>query len=332
MKGIGIIGAGLIGEKRAAHLGATRLIAICDPAAERAEKVAHAFGAAVEKNWESLIRRTDLDAVLVCTPHDRLAACAAAALRAGKHVLVEKPGGRNPQDIQVMIDAAAESKKVLRVGFNHRFHPGFQKAKALLQESKTGPLMYIRARYGHGGRPGYEKEWRADPAISGGGELLDQGVHLIDLCRWLGGEFKFGWGKTQTFFWPMHVEDNGFLYLESPDQKRSAFLHASWTEWKNLFDFELFTRNAKIEVFGLGKSYGTEELRIYRMKPEMGPPDMETIPFPGEDRSWQDEFEAFLAEIKGEKTDLATADDALRALEIVTRAYQLNSTRAAEIR
>src|SRR5262245_19242356 len=119
----------------------------------------------------------------------------------------------------------------------------------------------------------------------------------------------------------MPVEDNGFLYMESPDHKRSAFLHASWTEWKNLFDFEIFCRQAKIEIWGLGGSYRTEELRVYRMKPEMGPPEIETTPFPGTDTSWQAEFDAFVKEINGQRTDLASAQDALRALEIVQAAY-----------
>jgi predicted dehydrogenase len=321
----GIVGAGLIGEKRAANAPGGMLVAVCDPVAERAVKLAQGAGAAVDKNWQALVRRKDVDAVLVCTPHDQLAECAAGALNAGKHVLVEKPGGRNAAEVQSLIEAARRANKVLRVGFNHRFHPAFQKAKQILQSGQLGPLMYIRARYGHGGRPGYEREWRADPMISGGGELLDQGIHLIDLCRWLGGEFDLHWGKTRTFFWKMPVEDNAFLYLESPDRKRSAILHASWTEWKNLFDFEIFARDGKLEVFGLGRSYGTEELRIYRMKPEMGPPDFESIAFPGEDASWTAEFKAFQGEIETRSSDIATPEDARKALEIVGQVYRQNA-------
>ena len=181
--------------------------------------------------------------------------------------------------------------------------------------------MYIRARYGHGGRLGYEKEWRADPQVSGGGELLDQGVHLIDLCRWLGGEWDLTWGKAKTFFWPMSVEDNGFLFLESRDGSRTALLQASCTEWKNLFDFEIFGKTGKLQICGLGRSYGTEELRYYRMKPEMGPPEVQVWPFPSDDTSWKAEFEAFVKEISGQKTDIATAADALRTVELVSQTY-----------
>ena len=322
MLGVGIIGAGLVGEKRAAHIKKARVVAVCDHIPERARKLADACGAALERDWQTLIRRKDIDIVCICTPHDTLTPCALAATKSGKHVLVEKPGGRNLDDLKALVHNAQESRKILRVGFNHRFHPAFQQAKELIDREGIGPLMYIRARYGHGGRSGYEKEWRADPARSGGGELMDQGVHLIDLCRWLGGEFELRWGIAKTFFWDMPVEDNGFLYLESPDAQRSAFLHASWTEWKNLFDFEIFGRQGKVEIQGLGRSYGPEELRVYRMKPQMGPPEMETFRYPEADASWQLEFDALLMEINGQRTDIATPEDALRAMDIVTRVYR----------
>ncbi len=128
----------------------------------------------------------------------------------------------------------------------------------------------------------------------------------------------------KTFFWKTSVEDNGFLYLESPDKKRNAFLHASCTEWKNLFDFEIFFKNAKAEIWGLGRSYGEEELRIYRMKPEMGPPDVEIIRYPGVDNSWALEFDAFLKERRGLRTPLGRSGDALKAVTIVHQAYRLS--------
>src|SRR5947209_5291111 len=133
--------------------------------------------------------------------------------------------------------------------------------------------MYLRARYGHGGRVGYDREWRADPLIAGGGELIDQGVHLIDLSRWyLGAEFARVEGQVSTFFWKMPVDDNAFLTLTT-EEGRIAHLHASCTEWKNLFSFEIYARDAKLHLEGLGGSYGVERLSFYRMRPEMGPPD-----------------------------------------------------------
>lgn len=318
---VGIVGAGLIGRKRAAALPGATLVAVADLSSDAAHALANEHGAAVERDASSLVRRRDLDAVVVATTNDALAPCAMAALQAGKHVLLEKPGGRAPAELRELARQAEHARRVLGIGFNHRFHPAMQRAKRLLAEGGFGPVMYVRARYGHGGRPGYEREWRADPARAGGGELLDQGIHLVDLCRWLAGEFELEHGSIGTFFWNMPVEDNGFLLLRSPDGKRKAWLHASCTEWKNLFDFEIFAKQGKIEIWGLGRSYGTEELRVYRMKPEMGPPDVEVQAFPGEDLSWRDEFDSFREEIGGSATELGKPEDGERALTIIHRAY-----------
>lgn len=328
---VGIIGTGLIGVKRARSLSDATLVAVCDKNEDRARSLAgdleisKRFQPSVERDAHSLIQRKDLDAILIATANDAIPDLASRALQSGKHVLIEKPGGRNPTEVRRLASVAQECRRILRVGFNHRFHPAFIQAKRLMKESRIGPLMYIRGRYGHGGRLGYDQEWRAQPELSGGGELLDQGVHLIDLCRWLGGEFQLEYGHVQTFFWKMPVEDNGFLLLRSPDQKRAAFLHASCTEWKNLFDFEIFCREAKIQVWGLGRSYGTEELRVFQMKPEMGPPEVSSESFPGEDRSWDEEFRAFQQEISGARTEIGTIQDAVRCLEIVYAAYEKSS-------
>ena len=321
---VGIVGAGLIGGKRAQALepGRDQLVAVSDVSTERARTLAEKYQARVAPSAQALAEDPSITHVIVATSNDAIVPIALHALRAGKHVLVEKPAGRNPEELARLVAAAREARGALGVGFNHRFHPALLGAKEIIESGQFGPLMYIRARYGHGGRIGYDKEWRADPARGGGGELLDQGVHLIDLTRWLGGEFNLKWGDVQTFFWDMPVEDNGFLLLESPGGERKAFLHASCTEWKNLFDFEIFLRNAKVQISGLGRSYGTEELRVYKMKPEMGPPDLETTAFAGEDTSWKAEYEAFLERVAGRPSHIGTAHDALRAVEVVYGAYR----------
>src|SRR5207237_7906533 len=121
---------------------------------------------------------------------------------------------------------------LVKVGFNHRFHPAFRKARTLFDAGAIGPLLYIRARYGHGGRLGYEREWRADPRLSGGGELLDQGVHLIDLARWFAGDFTQVTGHVASYFWPIPVADNAFALLTTAGGQ-AALLHPSWTARKN---------------------------------------------------------------------------------------------------
>jgi predicted dehydrogenase len=246
---------------------------------------------------------------------------ARAGLRAGKHVLVEKPAARSVAEIDGVIEAARAAGCCARVGFNHRYHPALQKARALVDEGALGPLMFVRARYGHGGRLGYEREWRADPARSGGGELLDQGVHVIDLARWFLGDFPHVHGVAQTCFWDMPVEDNAFLTLQTAS-RQVAFMHVSCSEWKNLFSFEIYGRHGKLHVEGLGGSYGVERVAFYRMRPEMGPPPTTIWEYPGADASWALEFAEFLDDIARGRESAPGLADARAALAIVERVYE----------
>src|SRR5580658_2040665 len=269
---VAIIGCGFIGQKRARALPGATLVACFDVVPERAKALADEAGAEALASWEAVVARPDVDAVIVATTHDALPRIGLAAIQAGKHVLVEKPAARRAEELKPLIDAAARAGVSVRVGFNHRYHPALRKARELVDAGELGPLMYIRARYGHGGRIGYDKEWRARPEISGGGELIDQGMHVIDLARWFLGDFVDVHGFAQTYFWDMPVEDNGFMLLRTA-HAQVASLHASWTEWKNLFSFEIFGRVGKIDINGLGGSYGLEKLTFYRMLPQMGPPE-----------------------------------------------------------
>ncbi len=320
---VGIIGCGLVGRKRASALGDSRLVACADLARERAETLARAVPGQVQvlTEWRALVDRPDVDVVIVATSHDMLAEVTLAAVSAGKHALVEKPGARRARELDPVIEAAKRAQVLVHVGFNHRYHPALRRAKDLSTQGAIGELMYLRGRYGHGGRVGYDKEWRAKPALSGGGQLVDQGVHLIDLASWFLGDFQRVQGLAHTYFWDMPVEDNGFLLLETA-ARQVAFLHASWTEWKNLFSFEIFGRDGKLEVTGLGGSYGTERLAYYRMRPEMGPPETTTWEYPMADVSWEAEFAEFTDDIRLGRQPAAGLGDARAALQIVERIYE----------
>jgi predicted dehydrogenase len=184
-----------------------------------------------------------------------------------------------------------------------------------------GELMFIRARYGHGGRIGYDKEWRADPKLSGGGELIDQGIHLIDLAGWFLGDFMKLDGHATTYFWKMPVDDNAFLDLQTA-QGQTAWLHVSCTEWKNLFSFEIYGRHTKLHIEGLGGSYGVEKLFHYQMKPEMEIPDTKVYEFPGVDESWRMELAGFERDIQLKRKPDAGLAEARAALQIVETIYQ----------
>jgi predicted dehydrogenase len=319
----GIIGAGLIGRKRTEALLSLGfpVAAVSDVDSARATVLATEAGG-IALSPEALIAEKKIDAVVIATFHQSLASLAQSALERGKHVFVEKPAGRNRSDLEKLKGALLSSSGKLAVGYNHRFHPALRRAKEIVSSGELGPFLYIRAHYGHGGRLGYEKEWRARPELSGGGELIDQGSHLIDLSRWIGGAMELAHGHAQTFFWNMPVDDNAFLLLRSPDGKRFAHLHASCTEWKNAFSFEIFCQKGKLHITGLGRSYGAEELKIYRMQPEMGPPPMEQISFNKEDFSWRDEMEAFVALINGKPSEIGRIEDAYATMDIIEATYE----------
>jgi len=319
---LGIVGCGLIGQKRARTLTGHQLVATADANVARAQQLAALHsGCAAHDRWEEVVQRGDVDAVIVAATNNVLAPVTAAAVAHRKHVLVEKPAGRSVAELAPIVEAARKANVVVKVGFNHRFHPAFVKARELCAAGELGPLLYIRGRYGHGGRLGYEREWRADPAVAGGGELLDQGVHLIDLSRWFLGDFTDVQGSIHTYFWNMPVEDNGFLCLRTR-HGQTAWLHASCTEWKNLFCFEIFGQGGKLQIDGLGGSYGTERLSFYRMLPQMGPPETTIWEYPGEDHSWRDEFLHFNRCIEGRLPVCSSLEDAVAALQVVEQVYE----------
>jgi predicted dehydrogenase len=318
---VGIVGCGLIGRKRAQALGTHRLVAAADVDAARAAELAAAHsGAKALTDWRALVADPKIDCVVVATTPDFLAPVTMAAVAAGKHVLVEKPAARSPEELVPVIAAAKRAGVRVQAGFNHRYHPALLKARELFDSGALGEPMFVRGRYGHGGRLGYDREWRADPKISGGGELLDQGAHLIDLSRWFLGDFAKAEGFIHTYFWDMPVEDNGFLLLKTASG-RAAWLHASWTEWKNMFSFEIYTRHAKLDVAGLGGSYGLERLTYHKMSPQLGPPESTTWEYPGEDASWRLEFEAFVRGIENPQEPGASLEDAKAALDVVQQVY-----------
>jgi predicted dehydrogenase len=318
--GVAIIGCGLIGQKRAKALGAGRLVACADINLDRANALAGPAGAAAFQDWRRAVRHPEAVVVVVATLHDSLAEITRGAIEAGRHVLVEKPAARYASEIADLL-ALADAKGVrVRVGFNHRYHRAFRKARQLVDQGALGSMMFLRARYGHGGRLGYEREWRADAKLSGGGELIDQGPHLIDLARWFLGDITRVDGFAHTYYWDMPVDDNGFMLLRTANDC-AAFLHASCTEWKNIFSFEIYGKQGKLHVEGLGGSYGVERLTHYRMLPEMGPPETTIWEYPMADDSWQVEMAEFYDDIRLGRKPSAGLGDAIAVLDIVNRIY-----------
>jgi len=320
-----VVGCGLIGLRRAAALSkiaGARLRFACDLDPARAAEAAKRFpGCEAATDFRSVVTHPDVDAVIVSTLNGSLAPIALAAVSAGRHALVEKPGALNAAELRQVRDAAASQGAKVRLGYNHRFHPALQKAREIADAGTLGPLLFLRGRYGHGGRKGYDREWRADPKLSGGGELIDQGVHLIDLASWFLGDFPSVAGHAATYFWDMNVDDNAFLSLRTA-AGQTAWLHASCTEWKNLFSLEIYGRDAKLAIEGLGGSYGLERLTLFRMLPEMGPPETTSWEFPRGDDSWTAETAAFVDDVRLGREPSPGLREGIRILEIVETIYR----------
>jgi len=321
---IGIIGAGLIGRKRAEAINIEKnseIIAICDVEIEKALVLTGLFGGKANSDWRGVLEDPKVEAVVVATPNHMLGEITIAALENGKHVLCEKPLGRNAAEAEAMYQAGRKAGRILKTGFNHRHHPAVWKAKELADAGDIGEIYFARCVYGHGGRPGYDKEWRASRDLCGGGELLDQGVHVIDLFRWFMGEFDEVFGNVETFYWDMEVEDNAFAMFRT-GRGQVATMHTSWTQWKNKFLLEIIGEKGYFVVDGLGGSYGTEKLVIGKRKVSGGAPDEEIIEFPGPDISWREEMKEFASAITGNREPIGSGYDGLMANRLVGAVYE----------
>jgi predicted dehydrogenase len=336
-----IIGCGLIGRKRELALDPEdKLAACCDTNYEAAETFGREFSCKPFSDYIELFNETEFEAVVVAVVNKYIKEIVIEALRRGKNVIAEKPLGRNSRESNEMIKALEEWNKgglgksnlpsirnsnipILKTGFNHRFHPAIWQAKKMLDNGDIGKPFNIRARYGHGGRPGMEKEWRSSKDLCGGGEMLDQGVHIIDLIRWFGGEIKEVFGKVETKFWPLEVEDNAMAILKT-EKDVSASLHVSWTNWKNIFSFEIFGTNGYLKIEGLGGSYGPETLEFGKRKPEGGKPDIQLFEFPTEDVSWKNEWKEFKTSILEKRDVIGNGFDGLKANEVIEAIYMSN--------
>jgi len=324
---VAIIGAGLIGSKRGHSLPPdVKLVTICDIDKDRSARLASQFGASISNNWQEAVSNQKVDAIIISTTNNYLSPIAQLAISHGKHVLIEKPGSRDLNDFNKISLAWKNNPVVVMFGYNHRYHPSVIMAKEIIDSNEYGRVLFLRARYGHGARIGYEKEWRFKPNISGGGELLDQGSHLIDLTNHFVGPMTKVQGITKNLFWPAKLEDSAFFML-SNDRNQVAHLSSTCVEWKNIFIFEIMLEKAKLQINGLGRSYGPEILTIYKMKPEMGPPEMEEYDLTEkEDLSWKRESEEFFRRIKEKDFSDKSLEDSKYVLTIIDTIYKQNES------
>ena len=331
---IGLIGCGMAGALRAkavARLRDIRLVSVSDVDRGRAQAVGRPHGAAIESDWPALLQRDDVDAVIISTPPALHRDMCIAALEQGKHVLCEKPLARNPMECREIVAAAERCGRVLATGFNQRFLPAVATAKRILDSGRIGELDHVRSYAGHPGGAEFTHPWVHDPTVTGGGTLMDNGIHILDLTRFFLGDVVEVKGFSTRSVWRFDgAEDNAFALLRSPGGQ-VAILQASWTEWRGYrFWIEVYgTRGCVRALYppmlahvvwtdtpGGRTRRGLylfpmlqvmERLRSYRW----------TIV-----RSFGEELQAFSRTVRGERTQLALGRDGLKAVEIAYAVYQ----------
>ncbi len=305
-----------------------RRIWISDPAAPR---TAELDGVLLPP--EGKIPWGEVDAVFVCTPnHVTASLCAESLTRCGR-VFCEKPPGRHWDDFRRIVDAAAaRPAHTLVFGFNHRLHPSIQAAKALIGQGGLGEVLYVKGTYGKSGGLRYRESWRNDPEISGGGILLDQGIHMLDLFHLFLGPLTVVDAVLKDAFWGCGVEDNAFVLLRSA-HGTPAFLHSSSTLWKHTFRLEIGCHGGYLAASGLLSqtgSYGREQLVIGKRQFEdeataLGNPREEIIHFDRDD-SWEKEVHEFLAAAKENRPAThGTLEEARQVMQVIRDVYALQA-------
>jgi predicted dehydrogenase len=325
---VAIIGAGLQCRRRAPVIlddkGIESLV-IADKTPAKADAMAKSLGCSAVTTWQEAVARQEIGIVLVCTPPYAHAEITIAALKAGKHVLCEKPLARTLAEAGEMIAASRKNKRTLKCGFNHRHHPAIWQAKKAVDDGIIGQPLFARCRYGICGRPDYDKEWRADPKQAAGGQFIEQGVHAIDLFRWFLGEITETVGMTARRFFTGQAMDEDGMALFRTVSGATATLHTSLTQWKNLFSLEVFGSDGYAMIEGLGASYGTERLMIG--KRDFTAPFNESVTeYRSGDISWKNEWKEFTAAIEDGREPIGNGLDGEKALRIALATYESEKT------
>lgn len=325
---IGIAGFGKIGQIRALEISKneyTTLNAVFD-----IKKPSNLDNHVIFCNSFEELLAQDIDAVFVCTFNNVLADYTTKALKAGKHVFCEKPPARTSKELLSVIEIEKNLDLVLKYGFNHRYHYSVMEAKKIIDSGSMGKLLWLRGVYGKAGSIDYDKNWRNYKKYSGGGILIDQGIHMLDLMRYFSNQdFKHINSFVTTSYWNIEAEDNAFAIMQS-DEKVTAMIHSSATQWKHKFLLEMCFEEGYINLDGIlsgTRSYAPEKLVIGRREFEditfaMGKPKETTIWFENDD-SWKLEIDEFVNAILN-KTPInnGTSKDAVETLKLVERIYE----------
>jgi predicted dehydrogenase len=323
---VGIVGMGKMGKIRAREIKRnpdTELVAVLDTDKKALQDIG-------VKHCHSLDELLDfpLDAVFISAYNHVNAEYTIRALEKNKHVFCEKPPARTSMELEKVIETESTKGKVLKYGFNHRYHYSVMEAKKIVDSGMFGKLLWLRGIYGKAGGNQFEGNWRNRKAISGGGILMDQGIHMLDLMSYFSGEFVTVKSMVQTLYWNVEVEDNVFAILKTR-KGIAGMLHSSATQWRHKFNLDMGFENGYINLEGIlssTRSYGDEVLVIARKQFEdstyaLGKPREERIFFDTDD-SWKLELQEFVNAIEYHiPVQHGQSQDALKAMKLIERIY-----------
>jgi predicted dehydrogenase len=322
---VGIAGYGVVGTRRREFIDLNphlRTVAVCDR--KLGGRGTYADGTRHYARYEELLG-DDLDVLFVCLSNDMAAEATIAGLERGLHVFCEKPPARTLDEMQaVLAEAAKHPQLKLKYGFNHRYHQSVRDALAIVQSGELGRVLNLRGVYGKSKIINFESDWRTQRAIAGGGILLDQGIHMVDLLRLFGGEFREIHSFVSNGFWNHDVEDNAYALMRT-ECGVVAMLHSTATQWRHRFHLEIALARGSLVLSGIlsgSKSYGDETLTIaWATAHDRGDPREQTTSYT-DDNSWRDEINEFADAIARDQTiSNGSAHDAFRTLQLVYGIY-----------
>jgi predicted dehydrogenase len=323
---VGIAGYGIVGKRRHIFINEhpeLEVVAVCDQNFK--EDIINSGGVSYFSNTEKLLTEK-LDILFVCLTNNVAAEVTILGLKNGLHVFCEKPPGMCVQDIQNVIMIEKENPELkLKYGFNHRYHDSIKKALHIIKSGELGTIINLRGVYGKSRVIPFSGGWRSKRELAGGGVLLDQGIHMVDLMRLFCGEFQDVKSYISNDYWKHDVEDNAYALLKDKSG-RIAMLNSSATQWQHKFSLDISLTEGYIELSGIlsgSKSYGEEKIVIGKRDDESDNGQMEslTIKFL-QDNSWRDEiFEFADAIINNKKIDSGSSLDALETMKLVFNIY-----------
>tara|TARA_Y100000590_G_C15701363_1_gene1006911 strand:+ start:1379 stop:2365 length:987 start_codon:yes stop_codon:yes gene_type:complete len=280
------------------------------------------------KNVDQIFKNKEIDLIFICTPNYLNKKLTIKSLKNNKHTFCEKPPSFNSDEMKEIINIEKKSKKILMYGFNHRHHESIKQIKKIIESKKYGNILWMRGRYGKSVDKTFYKDWRSKKKLSGGGILIDQGIHLLDLFLYFVGDFNKVYASVSNLYWDVDVEDNVFAILENSKKGIAVSLHSTITQWRHLFSLEIFLEKGYMVLNGLKTSsntYGTEKLTIAKSRstaPSATWKDEKNITFKL-DNSWKNEIKMFINAVeKNSMPEIGNSADGLKIMQIVDRIYE----------